>query len=51
MKVETIPASGHHYGHQQSEKQYQPLSTSVLSYLQLKNGEDFLKTGGDGFEI
>lgn len=46
MKVETIPASGHHYSHQQSQKQYQPLSTSVLSYFQLKNKEDFLKAGG-----
>lgn len=51
MKVETIPAYGHHYSHQQSEKQYQPLSTTVFSYLQLKNEEYFLKAVGDGFEI
>lgn len=51
MKIEKIPASSRHYGHRQPEKQYQLLSTSVLAYFQLKNGGDFLKTRGDGFEI
>lgn len=35
MKIETVPSSSRHYGHWWPGKQYQPLSTSVLSYFQL----------------